>query len=47
MKLYQAAVILTDILRTKNYDVDLETPFNNIKGEYYKVLSALKRFANQ
>lgn len=45
MKLFNKSSELTEILRTKNYGVDLETPFISIKGEYEKIMEAIKELA--
>lgn len=41
MKLYEKSVVLTEILRAKQYDADLETPFSAIKEEYERIMDVI------
>lgn len=42
--LYNASVILTDILRAKKYTDEIDEPYKKVKEEYQKIMSALDKF---
>ena len=42
-KLFDSSVVLTEILRAKKYEMDLNTPYQLIKKEYEKIIEALKQ----
>ncbi|MCF0107483.1 MAG: Hpt domain-containing protein [Bacilli bacterium] len=45
MKLFDKSVVLTELLRAKQYDADLLTPFNNIKTEYKKIVELIPQLS--
>jgi len=45
MKLYDKSVVLTELLRNKEFDSDLMTPFVAIKDEYTKIMEAIGQLA--
>ena len=47
MQLYNSAVVLTDILRAKNYSSDMDVPFIKVKEEYNKIADVLAQYINQ
>lgn len=47
MHLYNSAVVLTDILRSKNYSADMEEPYLKVKEEYNKISEVLAQYINQ
>lgn len=40
-RLYSLSSVLTELLRNKQYDADLETPLNNIKEEYERIIKEI------
>ncbi len=42
MKLFDKSVVLTELLRNKQYDADLMTPFAAINDEYMNIMDAIK-----
>lgn len=47
IKLYNSAVVLTDILRAKNYSNDMVEPFKKVQQEYNNIADVLAQFINQ
>lgn len=41
MKLFDKSVVLTELLRSKQYNEDLLTPFIAIKDEYIKIMDVI------
>lgn len=41
MRLFDKSVVLTELLRNKQYDADLQTPFNEIKAVYEAIISRI------